>query len=96
MLHFFPASGSKTDWLDYLLPPINIEFYPNVNLYPVFYLKAYLHCTKSFTKKSDRYQMSSPFLGNNCQDMPVCTKMISSLLRKALHIVKVHMSLVGV
>ena len=50
---FVPLSGGKTDHLGHLPPQIHIESHSNVNLCPVFYLKAYLRCTESFRKKSD-------------------------------------------
>ena len=39
---FVPLSGGKTDRLGHLPPQIHIESHSNVNLCPVFYLKAYL------------------------------------------------------
>ena len=48
-----PISGGKTDRLSHLPPQICIESDTNVNLCPVFYLKAYLRCTESFRKKPD-------------------------------------------
>ena len=39
---FVPLSGGKTDHLGDLPPQIHIESHSNVNLCPVFYLKAYL------------------------------------------------------
>ena len=50
---FVPLSGGKTDCLDHLPPQIRIESYSNVNLCPLFYLKAYLRHTESLRKKSD-------------------------------------------
>ena len=49
---FVPLSGGKTDCLGHLLSQIRIESHSNVNLCPVFYLKAYLRHTESFRKKS--------------------------------------------
>ena len=48
---FIPLSGGKTDCLDHLLPRVCIESQTNVNLCPVFYLKAYLRCTEPFNMK---------------------------------------------
>ena len=50
---FVPLSGGKTDFLGHLPPQIRIESHSNVNLCPVFYLKAHLRHTESFRKKSD-------------------------------------------
>ena len=50
---FVPLSGGKTDRPGHLPPQILIESHSNVNLRPVFYLKAYLQCTESFRKKLD-------------------------------------------
>ena len=50
---FIPLSGGKTDHPGHLPPQIHIKSHSNVNLCPVFYLKAYLRCTESFRKKSD-------------------------------------------
>ena len=51
---FISISGGKTDLLGYVPPQVCIESYSNVNLDPVFYLKAYLTCTESFRMKLDR------------------------------------------
>ena len=48
---FIPMSGGKTDCPGYLPPQIHIESHSNVNLCPVFYLKAYLRCTELFRMK---------------------------------------------
>ena len=58
---FIPAFGGKMDWLGHLLPDIWIKSHSNVNLCPVFYLKAYLCYTKS--------------LGRSCMDFmwPYCS-----------------------
>ena len=45
---FIPLSGGKTDHPGHLPPQICIESHFNVNLCPVFYLKAYLRHTESF------------------------------------------------
>ena len=50
---FIPMSGGKTDHLGHLAPQIHIESLSNVNLCPVFYLKAYLRHTESFRMKLD-------------------------------------------
>ena len=50
---FVSLSGGKTDCLGHLPPQIHIESHSNVNLCPVFYLKAYLRHTESFRKKPD-------------------------------------------
>ena len=86
-------SGGKTDCLGHLLPQIPIESYSSVNLYPVFYLKAYLRCTEPFRMKPDGSHLTSVFLGNNRQHRPVCAKTISSWVRKVLCIAKAHISL---
>ena len=38
----------------------------------MLYLKAYSYCTETFRKKLDGSCVSSAFLGNNRQQMPVC------------------------
>ena len=48
---FITASGCKMDQVVNLLLQNCIESHSNVNLCPVFYLKAYLHHTKPFRKK---------------------------------------------
>ena len=50
---FVPLSGDNTDRPGHLPPHICIESHSNVNLCPVFYLKAYFRHTESFRKKSD-------------------------------------------
>ena len=90
---FVPLSGGKTDRPGHLPPWIRIESHSNVNLCPVFYLKAYLRCTESFRKKPDGSRVTSLFLGNNRQHWPVCVKTISSWVRKVLGVAKAHMSL---
>ena len=47
---YVPASGCKTDQPPHHTLQICFESHPNVNICPVFYLKAYLHCTKPFGK----------------------------------------------
>ena len=90
---FVPLYGGKTDCLGHLPPQIHIESHSNVNLCPVFYLKAYLRCTESFRKKSDGSRVTSLFWGNNRQHQPVCAKTISSWVQKVLSVAKAHMSL---
>ena len=58
---FIPLSVGKTDRLGHLPPQIHIESHSNVNLCPVFYLKAYLRCTELFRKKSDGSCVTSLF-----------------------------------
>ena len=58
---FVPLSGAKADRLGHLPAQICIESHSNVNLCPVFYLKAYLQCTESFRKKSDGSCVTSLF-----------------------------------
>ena len=60
---FIPMSGGKTDHLGHLPTQIHIESYSNVNLCPVFYLKAYLRHTESFRKKQDGSHVTSVFFG---------------------------------
>ena len=86
-------SGGKTDCLGHLSPQIHIESHSNVNLCPVFYLKAYLRHTESFRTKPDESCVNSLFLGNNRQHLPVCAKTISSWVRKVFCVAKAHMSL---
>ena len=58
---FVPLSGGKTDLPGHLPPQIHIESHSNVNLCPVFYLKAYLRRTESFRKKPDGSRVTSLF-----------------------------------
>ena len=58
---FVPLSGGKTDRSGHLPPQIHIESHSNVNLCPVFYLKAHLRHTVSFRKKSDGSCVTSLF-----------------------------------
>ena len=58
---FVPLSGGKTDHLGHLPPQIHIEYHSNVNLCPIFYLKAYLRCTESFRMKPDGSDVTSLF-----------------------------------
>ena len=58
-------SGGKTDHLGHLYPQVHFESHSNVNLCPVFYLKAYLRHTESFRMKPDGSHVTSLFLGNN-------------------------------
>ena len=50
---FIPMSGGKTDCLGHLPPQVHIESHSDVNLCPLFYLKAYLRHTESFRMKLD-------------------------------------------
>ena len=50
---FISLSGGKTDLTGHLPPQIHIESHTNVNLCPVFYLKAYFRCTEPFRSKPD-------------------------------------------
>ena len=70
-----------------------INTHSNLNLYPAFYLKAYLCHTAPFEKRSDGSCVASLFLGNNRQHMPVCAKIMSSWVRNIECIAKAHMSL---
>ena len=58
---FIPMSGGKTDHMGHLPPQICIESHSNVNLCPVFYLKAYLRCTEPFRMKPDGLPVTSLF-----------------------------------
>ena len=58
---FVPLSGGKTDHPGHLPPQIHIESHTNVNLCPVFNLKAYLRCTKPFRMKPDGSHVTSLF-----------------------------------
>ena len=89
---FIPSSGDKTDHLGHLPPQICIESHTNVNLCPVFYLKAYLRFTEPFRTKPDGSCLTSLILGNDRQHRPVCAKTIFSWLRKVLCVAKAHMS----
>ena len=88
---FIPMSGRKIDCLGHLSPQVHIESHSNVNLCPVFYLKAYLRCPESFRMKPDGSHVTFPFLGHNRQHWPVCAKTIS-WVRKVLCVAKAHMS----
>ena len=90
---FIPLPGGKTDSPGHLPPQIHIESHSNVNLCPVFYLKAYLRHTEPFRMKPDGSHVTSFLGGNNRQHRPVCAKTISSWVRKVLCVAKVHMSL---
>ena len=54
-------SGGKTDHLGHLPPQIHIESHSNVNLCPVFYLKAYLRCPEPFRMRPDGSHVTSLF-----------------------------------
>ena len=58
---FIPLSGGKTDCLGHFPPQIHIESHPNVNLCPLFYLKAYLRCTEPSWTKTDGSHVTSLF-----------------------------------
>ena len=75
---FIPMSGGKTDLPGHLPPQVHIDSHCNVNLCPVYYLKAYLRHTESFRMKSDGSHVTSLFLGNSRKHWPVCAKTISS------------------
>ena len=60
---FIPMSGGKTDHPGHLPPQVCIESHSNVNLCPVFYLKAYLRHTESFRSKSDGSHVTYLFFG---------------------------------
>ena len=80
------------DQLGHLPPQIGIECHSNINLCPIFYLKAYLCCTEPIRKKSDAHHVYSFCLGNNRQYTPICAKLISFWVRKVLDAAKAHMS----
>ena len=66
---FIPMSGGKTHQPGHLPPQICIESHTNVNLCPVFYLKAYLRHTEQFRMKPDGSYVTSLFwvrLGCTC------------------------------
>ena len=90
---FIPMSGGKTDHPGHLPPQVCIESHSNVNLCPVFYLKAFLRFTELFRIKPDGSCVTSLFLGNSREHQPVCAKTISSWVRKVLCVAKAHMSL---
>ena len=50
---FIPCLVARQIVRVFFPPQIHIESLSNVNLCPVFYLKAYLRCTESFRKKPD-------------------------------------------
>ena len=74
-------------------PQISIESHSNVNLCPVYYLKGYLCFTEPFMKKSNGCCVYSLFLGDNRQQICICAKIISSVVRKVLGIVKLYIYL---
>ena len=57
-----------------------IVSHSKVSVCPIFYLKAYLCCTKPFRKKLYGLLETSLFLGNDKQHMSVCAEMIKMLL----------------
>ena len=89
---FIPASGHKMNWLGHLSPQICTEFHSNINLCPVFYLKAYLWHNEPFRKRLHKSHVTSLFWGNNRQPRLVCAKAISSWVRKVLCIAKAHVT----
>ena len=56
---FIPMSGGKTDGVGNLPPQIHIESHSNINLCPVFHLKAYLRCTEPFRMKPEGLHVTS-------------------------------------
>ena len=50
-----------------------------------------MSCTEPFGMKPDGSYVTSLVLGNNKQHRPVCTKTISSWVRKVLCVAKAHM-----
>ena len=58
---FISMSVSKTDHLGHLPSQICIESHSNVNLRPVFYLRAYLRCIEPFMMKPDGLHVPSLF-----------------------------------
>ena len=91
MLPSLYASGGKMYFLGHLLTHIHIESFSSVNLCPVFYLKVYLCSKEPFRKKLYGFCDTSLSLGNR-QYMLVCTKMISSWVRKVLSMAMADMS----
>ena len=89
---YFPASVGKMDWLGDLPPQICSDSHFIANLCPAFYLKAYLQHTELLRRNSDKSWVSSLCLGNSRQQMPVCAKIIPSLVRDVLNIAKVNTS----
>ena len=79
------------DWPDHLPPQIHVESHFIVNLCPLFYMKVYLWHTEAFGKMLDGSHVSSLFLGNKRQHMPVGSKTISSWVSKVLGIAKAHL-----
>ena len=72
-------------------PQIHIESHSNVNLCPVFYLKAYLCHIEPSRKKVDGSHMCPLFLCNNRQHMPLYANIISSWVRMVLGITKAYL-----
>ena len=69
----------------------NVESHSNINLCLMFYLKAYLPHIASVRKTSNGSLVSSLFIGNNRQHIPVFEKMIFSWIPMVFSIAKVHM-----
>ena len=86
---FISVSGGKMDQPGYHPPQIFIESHSNVNLWPGIYLKAYL-CHSEPLRESN--SVSSLFLGNNRQHMPVCAKVIYSWERN-FYVLQRHIGL---
>ena len=78
---FLPISGGKMEQSGHLPPQIHIESHSSVNFCPVFYLKVYLRCAEPLGKKPDGLCVTFLF-GNNRQHRLICTKTISSWVRK--------------
>ena len=76
LLFSFPMSGGKTDHPGHLLPHICMESHTNVNLCPVFYLKAYLRHTEPFRMKPAGSCVTSLFWVTIRQHGPVFAKTI--------------------
>ena len=74
----------------------HLKFVLNLILILIFscaLLESLFCCTEPLRKKSDKSEVSSMFLGNNRQHMPVCAKTISSWVRKVSCIAKAHIPL---
>ena len=63
LLFSFPYLVEKGMGPGHRPPQVCIESHFNVNLCPVFYLKAYLRHTKPFKKKPDEWHVMSLFFG---------------------------------
>ena len=78
------TSCVKTDRPGHLLSQIHIESHSNVNLFPVFYLKAYLCYTEPFRKKSDGSHVYSLYI------LYICARKTFSWIRTVLGDAKAH------